>query len=139
MKSVSNQAKSFGRNNILNIIDSHGNTKSLLYNYGQLTTPEVKMHASNQWTNQHSRDAKNTEMLYHFIFESLDVNYKATKLLKNHNYQVTVGVYTTEDGPCLLKQIIVSTFADTRATASQIRDSLVDMIQQLEAQKGNMT
>ena len=78
-------------------------------------------------------------MLYHFLFESLDESFKATILLKNHNYQVTVGNYTTEDGPCLLKQIIVSTFVDTRAMASQIQESLVDMAQQMETQKGNIT
>ena len=50
-----------------------------------------------------------------------------------------MGTYTTEDGPCLLKQIIVSTFVDTRAMASQICESLVDMAQQLETQKGNIT
>ena len=44
-----------------------------------------------------------------------------------------------EDGPCLLKQIIVSTFVDTRATAGQIWESLVDMARQLEEQKGNIT
>ena len=60
-------------------------------------------------------------------------------LLKNHNYQVTVGTYTTEDGPCLLKQIIVSTSIDTRATVSQIHESLVDMAQQLETPKGSIT
>ena len=107
--------------NILNIIDSQGNTRSFLYNYGQLSTEEVRTQSRNQWTNQHTRDAQNTEMLYHFLFESLDENFKATVLLKNYNYQVTMGTYTTEDGPCLLKQIIVSTFVDTRATASQIR------------------
>ena len=111
----------------------------MLYDYRQLTTAEVKTHAQNQWTNQHTRDAQNAEMLYHFLFESLDENFKATVLLKNHNYQVTVGTYTTEDGPCLPKQIIVSTFVDTRATASQIRESLVDMTQQLETHKGNIT
>ena len=139
MKSVANQAKSFGWDNILNIIDSHRNTRSLLYDYRQLTTAEVKTHAQNQWTNQHTRDAQNTEMLYHFLFESLDENFKAMVLLKNHNYQVTVGTYTTEVGLCLLKQIIVRTFVDTRATASQIRESLVDMTQQLETHKGNIT
>ena len=77
-------------------------------------------------------------MLYHFLFESLDETFKATVLLKNYNYQVTMGTHTTEDGPCLLKQIIVSTFVNTRATASQIRESLVDLTQQLEAHKGNI-
>ena len=42
MKSVANQAKSFGWDNILNIIDFHWNTRSLLYDYEQLTTEEVK-------------------------------------------------------------------------------------------------
>ena len=77
-------------------------------------------------------------MLYHFLFESLDENFKATVLLMNYNYQVTMGTYTTEDGPCLLKQIILSTFVNTRATVSQIWESLVDMTQQLEAHKGNI-
>ena len=98
MKSIANRAKSFGWDNILNIIDSHGNTKSLLYNYGQLTTEEVRTHARNQWTNQHTRGAQNTEMLYHFLFKPQDE--KVMVLLKNYNYQVTVGTYTTEDGPC---------------------------------------
>ena len=44
MKSITNQAKSFGWVNILNINDSHGNTRSLLNDYGQLTTAEVKLH-----------------------------------------------------------------------------------------------
>ena len=76
---------------------------------------------------------------YHFLFKSLDESFKATILLKHRNYQVTVGTYTTEDRPCLLKQIIISTFVDTRATASQICELLVDMAQQLETQKGNIT
>ena len=78
-------------------------------------------------------------MLYHFLFKSLDESFKATILLKNHNYWVTVGTYITEDRPCLLKQIIVSTFVDTRAMASKICESLVDMAAQLETQKGNIT
>ena len=77
-------------------------------------------------------------MLYHFLFELLDENFKATVLLKNYNYQVTMGTYATEDRLCLLKKIIVSTFIDTRATASQIWESLMDMSQQLEAHKGNI-
>ena len=89
--------------------------------------------------NQHTRDAQNAEMLYHFLFKSLDESFKAMLLLRNHNYQVTMGTYTTEDRPCLLKQIIVSTFTDTRARASQIHESLVDMAQQLGTQKGNIT
>ena len=97
------------------------------------------MHARTQWTSQHTGDAQNAEMLYHFLFESLDDNFEAMVLLKNYNYQVTMGTYTTEDGPCVLQQIIVSTFVDTRATASQIRESLIDMLQQLEAHKGNIT
>ena len=89
--------------------------------------------------NQHTRDAQNAEMLYHFLFESLDENFKATILLKSHNYQVAMGTYTTEDGRCLLKQIMVSTFVDTRAMASQIHELLVEMTQQLEDQKRNIT
>ena len=77
-------------------------------------------------------------MMYHFLFKSLGDSFKATVLLKKNNYMMMVGNYTTEDGPCLLKQIIVSTFVDMRATAAQIRESLVDMAQQLEEQKINI-
>ena len=45
MKSVTNRAKRFGWTNILNINNSHGNTRSLINDYGQLMTAEVKMHA----------------------------------------------------------------------------------------------
>ena len=85
------------------------------------------------------RDAQNSEMMYHFLFESLDDSFKATVLLKKSNYKMMVGNYTTEDGTCLLKQIIVSTFVETRAMEAQIRESLVGMAQQLEEQKGNIT
>ena len=73
------------------------------------------------------RDAQNSEMMYHFLFKSLDDSFKATILLKKSNYMTMVGNYMTEDSPCLLKQIIVNTFVDTRATAAQMRQSLVDM------------
>ena len=43
MKSIANQAKSFGYVKILNINDSHGNTRSFLNDNGQLTTEEVKL------------------------------------------------------------------------------------------------
>ena len=95
------------------------------------------MHETNELTN--IQGMHRTQKCYHFLFESLDENFKAMVLLKNYNYHVTMGTYTTEDGPCLLKQIIVSTFVGTRATASQIRESLIDMTQQLEAHKGNIT
>ena len=91
------------------------------------------------WTNQPTRDAQNLEMMYHFLFESLDDSFKATVLLKKSNYNMMVGNYTTEDDPCLLKQIVVSTLVDTRAMVAQIREALVDMAQQLEQQKGNIT
>ena len=91
---------------------------------------EVKNHAQTNWTSQFTRDAQNSEMMYHFLFKSLDDSFKTTVLLKKSNYMTMVGNYTTEDGPGLLKQIIASTLVDTRATAAQIRESLVDMAQQ---------
>ena len=38
---------------------------------------EVKSHAQANWTNQPSRDAQNSEMMYHFLFESLGVRIQA--------------------------------------------------------------
>ena len=45
MKSIANWAKSCGWANILNTTNSDGNIRSLLNDYGQLMTAEVKMHA----------------------------------------------------------------------------------------------
>ena len=58
-------------------------------------------------------------MLYHILFESLDESFKATILLKNHIHHITVGTYTTEDGPRPIKQIIVKVFVDTRSTSQK--------------------
>ena len=132
MNRVLNRAKNFGWSNILYINDSSGTNRNLLNKHGQLTTEEVKNHAQTSWSNQPMRYTQNSEMLYHFLFKSLDDCFKATVLLKKSNYMIVVGNYTTEDGSCLLKQIIVSTFADTRATVAKIRESLVD--KQMEAQ-----
>ena len=76
-----------------------GTTRNLLNEYGQLTSGEVKHHAQTNWTNQPMRDAQNSEMMYHFLFESLDDSFKATVLLKKSNNKMMVGNYTTEDGP----------------------------------------
>ena len=129
MHSHMNRAKNFRWSNILNIDDSSRTTRNLLNEYGQLTMEELKNHAQTYWTNQPMRDAQNLEMMYHFLFKSLDVSFNVTVLLKKCNYKMMVGNYTTEDGPCLLKQIIVSTFVDIRAMTAQIRESLVDMAQ----------
>ena len=50
-----------------------------------------------------------------------------------------MGTYTTEGSSWLWKQIIISTFMGTRVMAAQIRESLVDMSNELEKQKGNIT
>ena len=138
LQSVSNCAKNFGWNNILHIEDSLRTTRNLLNEYGLLTIKSIQNFAKTNWINQHVLDAPNSEMLYHFLFESLEDSFKATILLKTNNYCITMGTYTTEDGPCLLKQIIISTFMDTRATVAQIRESLVDMSNEFEKQKGNI-
>ena len=82
MNSVSNRAKNFGWHNILSISDANGATRNLINKYGQLTTEEVMSHAQNNWTNQPSRDAQNSEMMHHFLFESLGDSFKSTVLLK---------------------------------------------------------
>ena len=139
MNTVLNREKNYGWSNILNKDDSGRTNRNLLNKYGQLTTEEVKSHTQTHWTNQPTRDAQKSEMRYHFLFESLGDSFKATILLKKNNYMTTVDSYSTEDCPCLLIQIIISTFVDTRATVAQIRESLVDMAQQLEELKGNIT
>ena len=109
MNSISNRAKNLGWHNILSTSDSNRTTRNLINKYCQLTTEEVKSHAQANWTNQPSRDAQNSEMMYHLLFKSLGDSFKSTVLLKNSNYMTMVGNYTTEDGPCPLKKIIIST------------------------------
>ena len=97
MNSISNRAKNFGWHNILSISNSNGTTQNLINEYGQLSMKEVKSHAQANWTNQPSRDAQSSEMMYHFLFESLSDSFKSTVLFKKHNYVTTVGNYTVED------------------------------------------
>ena len=46
---------------------------------------------------------------------------------------------TTVKTTCLLKQIVVLTYIDNRATTAQIRDTLIDMSDKLTELEGNIT
>ncbi|KAL7557094.1 hypothetical protein ACA910_011913 [Epithemia clementina (nom. ined.)] len=71
-------------------------------------------------------------MLYHFLMASLTSSFKGQVLLNSDEYTVTANAVTMPDGPALLKQIVSLTYIDTRATASHIRSTLVDMAYQLD-------
>ena len=81
LQSVSNHAKNFGWNNILHINDSLGTTQNLLNEYGLLTIENIQNYANTNWINQHVHDAQNLEMLYHFLFESLEDSFNAKLLV----------------------------------------------------------
>ncbi|KAL7573662.1 hypothetical protein ACA910_008349 [Epithemia clementina (nom. ined.)] len=78
-------------------------------------------------------------MLYHFLMASLTSAYKGQVLLHSNEYTVTANAVTVPDGPSLLKQIVSLTYIDTRATASHIRSTLVDMALQLDHYGGDIT
>jgi hypothetical protein len=77
-------------------------------------------------------------MLYYLLIESLDEKFKRKVLLQFSKYNIVVGGNNYVDGCSLLKVIIMLTYADTRATASHIRDTLVAATIKLEALNGNV-
>jgi hypothetical protein len=128
------RSRRFGWSTTLTIPDANNANRNLITEYGQVTMQEVMARAQ-QYIGQPTRDAQNSDMLYHYIMNSLTDSFKSEVLLYVDQYTVN----NTPDGICLLKQILLLTFIDTRATASHIKDTLLDMGQKLTELSGDVT
>ncbi|KAL7566243.1 hypothetical protein ACA910_011306 [Epithemia clementina (nom. ined.)] len=112
-------------------------TYYLITQYGQVTNAQVQAHAAT-YVGTQTRNAQNSDMLYHFLMALLTSAFKGQVLLHSNEYTVTANAVTVPDGPSLLKQIVSLTYIDTRATASHIRSTLVDMTLQLDHYGGDI-
>ena len=83
---------------------------------------EINSHATT-YTGTQTRAAQNSEMLYHFLMNSVATEF-TTKLVL---YQEEYIVNGPPIGTCLFKKIIQLMYVDTMATASHICKTLMDM------------
>ena len=134
LASVANRARRFGWTSILTIPVGNNQNKDLVKQYASVTMTQVTARA-NQYIGTQTRDAQNSDMLYNLLIESLTEDFKAQVLLFVNDFTIN----DVPDGICLLKQIIVLTYIDNRATTAHIRDTLIDMSDKLVELDGNVT
>ncbi|KAL7562143.1 hypothetical protein ACA910_016701 [Epithemia clementina (nom. ined.)] len=137
LANVADKARRFNWEAILTVTIAT-NTYFLITQYGQVTNAQVRTHAAT-YVGTQTRNAQNSDMLYHCLMASLTSAFKGQVLLNSHEYTVTANAVTMPDDPTLLKQIVALTYIDTRATASHIRSTLVDMAYQLDTYGGDIT
>ena len=134
LASVADRARRFHWTSILTIPVAGGVSRNLIKDYAQVTATEVRTRATT-YQDQQMRDAQNSDMLYYFLIESLTETFKAQVLLFVDNFTIN----DAPDGICLLKQIVVLTYIDNRATTAHIRATLIDMSDKLTELEGNIT
>mmetsp|Transcript_13527 Transcript_13527/g.16566 ORF Transcript_13527/g.16566 Transcript_13527/m.16566 type:complete len:395 (+) Transcript_13527:295-1479(+) len=105
--------------NILTIPDANGINKSLLTDYGQLTTKDIRNHSVTYVANN-SRQAQNNMQFYHCQLVSMTESAQIKTLTKSDTYHI----YGTPSGALLFKLLMQKAIVDTRATATMFRDDL---------------
>ena len=97
-------------------------TRELLTDYGRISMVEINSHATT-YTGTQTREAQNSEMLYHFFMNTVSTEL-TTKLVL---YQEDYTMNGAQIGTCLFKKVVQLTYVDTMATASHICETLMDM------------
>ena len=120
LASVTSRAQHFGWNLILTIPVAT-DTRELLSDYGRISMVEINGHAAT-YTGTQTRAAQNSEMLHHFLMNSVTIEF-TTKLVR---YQEDYIMNGAPIGACLFKKIVQLTYMDTMATASHIHETLMD-------------
>jgi hypothetical protein len=134
LEGVSDQSKEFGWESILTIPDDDGHNKYLISQYGQLSLANVRAN-SLTYASTASRMLQNADMLYKFLIESLEKEFRASILL----YKTEYSINGEPDGPMFFKRIMMLTHIDTKAKTSLIRASLVNMTSVLQEHQGDIT
>lgn len=133
LTAIKNRARNFGWESILTV--PHGqNTLHIIDDYGTVTMEQVALVAAT-YTGNPTRQAQNSEMLFHCLMESITPTFLTEVLL----YQANFHVNGTPNGPLLLKQIITMTHIDNTGTSAFIQDALMDMPAKLKALGGNIS
>ena len=83
---------------------------------------DISNHATT-YTGMQTREAQNSEMLYHLLMNSVTAEF-TTKLVL---YQEDFTINGAPIGACLFKKIVQLTYVDTMANASYIHKTLMDM------------
>ena len=121
LANITSQAQQFRWNSILAIpVDT--NTRELLTDYGRINMDNINSHATT-YTGMQTREAQNSEMLYHFLMNSVTTEFTTKLVLYQEDYMINGAPI----GACLFKKIVQLTYVDTMATASHIRKTLMDM------------
>ena len=97
-------------------------TRELLSDYGRINMDDISNHAT-MYTGMQTREAQNSEMLYHFLMNLVTTEFTTKLVLYQNDYTIN-GVPIRA---CLFKKIIQLTYVDTMATASHIHETLMDM------------
>ena len=97
-------------------------TRELLTDYGRISMVEINSHATT-YTGSQTREAQNSEMLYHFLMISVTMEFTTKLVLYQEDYTMNGAPI----GACLFKKVFQLTYVDTMATASHIRKTLMDM------------
>ena len=121
LASVTSQAQQF-RWNLILAIPVGMNTRELLTDNGRIIMDEINNHATT-YTGMKTREAQNSEMLYHFLTNSVNMEFTTKLVLYQEDYMIN-GVPI---GACLFKKVIQLTYVDTMATTSHICETLMDM------------
>ena len=83
---------------------------------------EINGHATT-YTGTQTREAQNSEMLYHFLMNSVTMEFTTKLVLYQEDYTMNGAPI----GACLFKKVVQLTYVDTMATASHIHETLMDM------------
>ena len=121
LASVTSQARQFRWNMILAIpVDT--NTRELLTDYGRINMDNISNHTTT-YTGMQTREAHNSEMLYHFLMNSVTTEFTTKLVLYQEDYTINGAPIRV----CLFKKIIQLTYVDAMATALHICETLMDM------------
>ena len=138
---VEDRAQQFNWQSILTISAGLPPTSyNLVRDYGRMSLQDVQAKALT-YVGIQGREAQDSYMLYNFLIESLTDSFKAQVLLYEQDYTITPlgGQPAMKDGPTLLKRLIMLTYIDNRATTAHIRETLIDMANQLTNLQGDIT
>lgn len=134
LESVSDRSDKYGWEQILSIPDDTGVVRNLIEHYGLLTMENVRTHGA-PYRQIIGRNTQNSKMMYNFLIDSLETEFKSKVLL--HKAEYTDARF--KDGPLLLKKVIMLTYMDTRATTAHIQNALINMGAHFKSLNGDVT
>ena len=126
MDELRRKAEDFGWNqDLLQISDQHPvhpTIRNLLSFHRLIEIEDVQAHARTYIGTQ-SRLAQDSNMMYHFIKDSLSKGARKRMAMEHQQYDIQ----GTRDGPCFLKALLAIYFVETIATNFVLREQLINL------------